>query len=396
MSEARATQRLNAFSNACHGCGSCLSSCELLSGLGMTPVQIAQNVLSGQELKEGLDQAIVRCALCGLCSHSCPVDLNPADLMQTAREILLAHGITDLDDYQMMLVDNTWHFFNLYRNSWGINYYDLAVDSCEDLFFPGCTLASYAPELTRAAYGWLRDQGLKVGIVPDCCGLPLSSLGLMERASQMLERLRAKMELVGAKRLITACPNCFYHFQKHLPHVEVAPLYQLMAEAGVQVSGMSKITVHDSCPDRDSGLIGEQMRRLLGGYSLTEMVHHGQSTMCCGSGGIVSMVDPGLSNQRAKLRIAEFDASTADYCVTACMGCTKRLESACLPDNRDPRQPSQSARVRHLLELIFDLPIDHEQIQANINHMWQGEKGEHNWRLLASAQRSAQNGEPHA
>ena len=198
-----------------------------------------------------------------------------------------------------------------------------------------------------------------------------------------------------AKRLITACPNCFYHFRKHLPNIEVVPLYQLMAEAGVQVSGAAKITVHDSCPDRFSGRIGEQVRLLLGGHPLTEMPHHGQDTHCCGAGGIVSMVDPELSNQRAQLRIAEFEESTADYCVTACMGCTKRLESACTADSRQ-QQGQNHARVRHLLELIFDLPVDHEQIQSNIHHMWQGDKGEHNWRLLASAQQSAKNGESHA
>jgi len=402
MSDPRTPQQLQTFSTTCHGCGSCLNSCQLLGDLGMPPAQIAADILSGQKLNEGLAQAVVRCALCGLCSHDCPMDLNPADLMRTAREILLDQGITELDDYQMMLVDNSWHFFNLYRNTWNINYYDLAVESCEALFFPGCTLASYAPELTRAAYAWLKSRGLKVGITPECCGLPLTSLGLQERGIQMLERLRGKMEQVGARQLITACPNCFYHFEKHLQDIEVVPLYQLLADAGIRLSGATRVTVHDSCPDRFSGRIGTQVRRLLEGFALTEMRHHGANTICCGSGGIVSMVDPDLSSQRAQTRMAEVSSVEADYCVTACMGCTKRLAATGTPPDRPTqRQTGRNGsrrcnKVRHLLELIFDLPVDHEQIQFNINQMWQGEKGDHNWRLLASAQQPVTNGRTNA
>ena len=378
---------------ACIGCRACLDACPLLEELDRTPADIARALESGQ--RDGrLVEAVRRCALCGLCSRSCPLGLNPADLMQTARTMLLADGVTDLDDYRLMLVDHDWHFFTLYRRTWGIDYADLATESYQALFFPGCTLASYGPALTRTVHAWLRAQGLRVGISAECCGLPLLNIGLPQRSERMLERLKRKLREAGARQLITACPNCYYHFRAHLADVEVVPLYQLLADAGLRVPGRASVTVHDACPDRFSGRIGALVRQLLAGHALAEMDHHGPDAVCCGAGGIVSMVDPALCGARARSRIAEFHATGAQYCVTACMSCSKRLEAA---DTAAacPGKDAAAGGVVHLLELIFDTAVDQHQVKERISQMWQGAPGDRNLRLLAGAQPLSQSEERH-
>lgn len=79
-------------------------------------------------------------------------------------------------------------------------------------------------------------------------------------------------------------------------------------------------TIHDSCPDRVTGLFGSQVRTLLeqAGFTIVEMLHTKTNTVCCGSGGQLSHFRPELVEELAELRQAEFqqtghrDVSRAD------------------------------------------------------------------------------------
>ena len=366
--------QLKDFEEACIQCGACMQACSWLEDLGMMPGEIAQEVLEGEQSEEFV-QALQRCALCGLCSQSCVEELNPADMIQAAREVLMAQGKIVLDDYDLMQVDRDWNFFSLYRTTYDIQFDDLVVDKYDTLFFPGCTLGSYAPALTRKIHAWLQEQGMEVGFTDMCCGKPLISIGLEERTRQLLDGLADQMKAAGAARLVTACPNCLHLLSKYLPEIECISLYDLLREAGVRVEGDERLTIHDSCPDRYNMVVGNQIRFLLEGHPLEEMEHHGTETICCGSGGIVSMIDPELSKERAVQRLDEFADTGASRCVTACMACAYRLARASTEDN-----------IVHFLELVFDEHVDYAHLAAELQAMWEGEWGEYNQYRLSQAQ----------
>jgi len=374
MSNSKVYRQLKDFADDCIDCGVCVQACSLLDDLGLTPGEIAAQVSSGEASDETI-QAIQRCALCGLCSQSCLVNLNPSEMMRASREILVQQGKILLDDYDLMQVDRDWNFFSLYRSTFDIRFDDLYVDKYDTLFFPGCTLASYAPELTRSIHAWLRQRGMQIGFTEMCCGKPLISIGLEERTRQLLGGLREQMQAAGAKRLVTACPNCLHLLKEYLGDLELVSLYDLLREAGIRVQGEERLTVHDSCPDRYDMTTGPQIRALLSGHPLVEMKHHGKDTICCGSGGIVSMIDPELSDERARARMAEFEASGADRCVTACMACAHRLARG-----------SSAEQVVHCLELVFGISVDYAQLAANTQAMWEGEWGAYNLYRLSQAQ----------
>ncbi|MCB2180308.1 (Fe-S)-binding protein [bacterium] len=364
---------LQDFADDCIQCGECLQVCSWLDDLGLTPGEIAEKVVGG-DVDEAFVQSLQRCALCGLCSQMCAVDLNPAEMFQMSREVLVQQGKIVLDDYDLMQVDRDWHYFSLYRSTYEIKFNDLYADQYDTLFFPGCTLASYAPELTRTVHAWLQQQGYQMGFTEMCCGKPLASIGLEKRAKQLLNRLQDQMQAAGATRLVTACPNCLHTLGKYLEGVELISLYDLLNEAGVHVEGAETLTVHDSCPDRYELEVGPQIRQLLSGHALPEMEHHGSETICCGSGGIVSMIDPELSEERAHLRMDEFDTTGAERCVTACMACAYRLARAASPE-----------KIVHCLELVFDQRVDLAAVAGQLKAMWEGEWGEYNQYRLTNA-----------
>ena len=236
-------------------------------------------------------------------------------------------------------------------------------------------MASYAPELTREVHAWLQGQGYKMGFTEICCGKPLVSIGLGERTKQWLGRLQAEMEAAGATKLVTACPNCLHLLSQYLEGIEFISLYDLLHEAGFHVEGAERLTIHDSCPDRYELEVGKQIRVLLDGHPLVEMEHHGSNTICCGSGGIVSMIDPQLSEERARQRLDEFEATGAERVVTACMACSYRLARA-----------SSAEKIVHCLELVFDHRVDLASVTAKLQAMWEGEWGEFNQYRLSNAQ----------
>lgn len=371
MTVEKAGKLFEKFSDECIRCGACQNTCALLNDLGLMPGELAQVIFQDQISDECL-AAIQRCDLCGQCSQGCLADLNPSDLIKAAREVLIQKGRIHPEDYDVMLVDRDWNFFSIYRDTYGIRFDDLATERYEALFFPGCTLAAYAPELTRAAFNWLQEQGLQVGFTDLCCAKPLDSIGLAGQADQYLDRLRAQLSTAGAHKLITACPNCEAHLRVvKLLEIEVCSIYSMMVEAGVGLEGSETLTFHDSCPDRYSKQNPNDVRGLLAGFPQVEMASRAENTICCGSGGIVSMIDPDLCSARARRRMAEFSESGADTCVTSCMACSQRLARV-----------SQPSQVRHCLEYVFNIQVDYAQIERNTQAMWEGSQGEINTQRL--------------
>lgn len=379
-------QTLKQFTEKCVSCGLCFKECEVLAGLNISPATIAEVLTTRNTYSIDLIEAIQKCSLCGLCSHNCPLGLAPNELMLAARNLLVSGQMVDSDDYRVLHVDHEHHLFSLFRKTWQIDYQKLHRKQSSVLFFPGCTLSSYAPRLTRTAYYWLQQQGMDVGLNEQCCGLPLESIGLVERHLQHINRLEKEFTDAGVKQIVTACPNCFYHLQGKFDGIEVLSLYQLLAGAGIRIAALDgPVTVHDSCPDRHSGQIGCSVRTLLDANMLVEMPHHKESTICCGAGGLVSMVDAQLSNQRAATRQEEIQQSETNYCASACMGCVKRLKSVqanLSPNNADNEQTLPQPQVVHILELVFNMRINHDELQQQLERMWRDEQGKLNMQLL--------------
>ncbi len=352
--------------------GECAEVCSHLKTLGdVCPGGIARALLNGP-VEDRVRDFILKCSVCGLCSESCDHDVDLRNVVRAAREQFIEDGTMDPEEYRYLWIDHDWNVITAFRDTYQINeqYEDLLKESCEVLFFPGCALANEGPELVRYAADWLAGAGHEVGLSPLCCGAPLVEMGLTGRAQRYTEKLWKRIREIGARRIVTACPNC----QVRLEHtgageeIEVVSLFELLAEAGAKarVIGNGRITVHDSCPSRQ-GDLGQHVRALLGDYEIVEMKHHGKRTLCCGSGGVVSQIDPEICGERARVRLEEVEETQADACITYCMACSHRLAGEPGGEN-----------IRYVLELVFDQLLDHGRYYEMIEAMWEGEWGEYN------------------
>jgi Fe-S oxidoreductase len=281
------------------------------------------------------------------------------------------------------LSDKKYNVYSIYRSANSIDYGDLVKQKTKTILFPGCSMGTFFPKLTRALYQNLAKTEPDLGILMDCCQKPLKDLGLNERYEKATAKLDAKLDAMGAQKIITACPSCLAVLRERFKDREVVSCYselspvkdqvvipsfgkEVTVEVGSRVRdyGRAKITVHDSCSDREYGLVGPQVRRLLsqaGGAEIVEMVHSGKNSMCCGSGGLVPAFDPALATEVKRRRIDEAESSGAEMMVTYCATCASAFRSG-----GDPSK----VEVRHALELLLGVKEDYDAIQKNLEKLF--------------------------
>lgn len=364
------------IADQCSGCGVCADECGHLQNNGDDLPGGMAKALSTGDVGQPMVDFLQKCSLCGLCNELCPEEIDIPGMVKTARTACIEAGAIDPEHYRFLWVDHDWNAFSLFRRAYGVDEdcADMIKERCELLFFPGCMLANEGPQLVKAAADWLGQGGEDVGASLLCCGAPLEQMGLEERVNHYTRNLWRNIEATGARQVITACPTCHDRLVKTSSNrdVEVVSIFKLMAASGLCAPSRDhkSVTVHDSCSARN-GKIGAHVRKLLRDYEIKEMAHHGAKTVCCGSGGIVSAVDPEICEDRAAERSKEVRETGADMCITYCMSCAHRLNGQ-----------SDLYEVRHILELVLNKPVDHEDFDEKCYGMWEGDAGEENANLL--------------
>lgn len=340
---------LTELEKECIGCRACSDACEVLSELSISPGELAER---GVELRQAYS-----CFLCDRCSALCPLELKPSALFAARRAAAVEGKEINPEEYNYLLPDRSENVMRLYRSYYGVGYDDLEPKKGAPIcFFPGCTLMTYSPLLTRKVYERLKSEVGCAGIITDCCGKPLSQMGLLSREEESLNKLRNKITRFGVQRIVAACPGCYYHLRQVLD-LEVLSIYEVLNFEGKPSREQAVCTIHDSCPDRFEGIFAKQVRRLLqdSGYSVVEMAASGIDSPCCGSGGQVSHFRPELAERLVNSRLSEAEKTGADFLVAYCLSCVLNFAA----------RPS-ALKVRHALNLLLGCDEDYTEVKAKV------------------------------
>ncbi len=395
--------------SSCSHCGKCRNNCEVLQApdldIGEIEDAYSQIIeLSGNERldavracvseKPSLYNALRQCCFCGHCTSDCASHIAAPSVMRKWRQLFLDAGITNENDSKLVMVDNEWHIFSAYRAIYGVAYPEfVTLDGAAEygpgwvdtLFFPGCSLVTYAPNVMCAIAKWLDDTGIKWAYSDSCCGSPLMSAGLFDRANSHRRGLVDKMLDAGITRMITVCPGCADEFREDLPdEIELVPLPEVLlsgaeqritngGESGFSPMQFDAVTFFDSCHDRDDVRNSQALRKLFAEHmpntNQLEMDHNMQHTLCCGAGGAVGSYDPVITDTRVWRVINEAKATDADHLITMCPTCTYTIAQACLAN------PEAAIENYHYLEVLFDVKVDWKTVFGNLESMWTGEYG---------------------
>lgn len=284
--------------------------------------------------QEKLRQLAYSCSLCNLCSHICPLDLEPARMFLDLRREAVRLNKWDDHPHKRLLAYEKLGGSRLFRH--------LSLpEGATTVFFPGCALPGARPEHTLHLYLYLKERDPSLGIMLDCCNKPSHDLGRQlffeDRSLARNQLLRSK----GIRTIVTACPNCYQAFSLCPGDFTVTTVYNLLADHGCiphrEFSGTS-CTIHDPCSIRFAQHIHQAVRTIAGNLELQlfEMEHNRADTLCCGEGGAAGCMGGDHAAAWADRRQGETNGQPL---ITYCAGCTRMLR--------------KRGRVHHIVDLLF-------------------------------------------
>jgi NADPH-dependent glutamate synthase beta subunit-like oxidoreductase len=263
------------------------------------------------------------CHYCGLCQAVCPQDLHVGRVCLAARETLVARGRGPLPQHKSIQNYVKWGA----SPTFALSRPDPATGKAARVFFPGCSLAGHATAVVQAAYAHLRRRLPDTGIMLNCCGAPSYFLGEKDVMLRISGNVAGELAKLGAQEVIVACTHCYQMFREFLPEITTRSIYEVLNEVGLPSGTQAEtpwtFNIQDACGARQAPHIHAAVRRLVAGlgYTVAEMAHNREYSICCGSGGMVPAVAPELARRMTEFRLSE---ATCDL-VTYCASCRARL-----------------------------------------------------------------------
>ncbi|KPJ78824.1 MAG: oxidoreductase [Deltaproteobacteria bacterium SG8_13] len=393
----------------CHGCSKCTT---VTLATRMCPIfkftrdetaspKAKANVLralisgsiEGRALYEKLfQQVITHCVNCGSCYTECPSNVNIPKMALEARARYVARFGSSIEDHLLANVElagrGTRKFAGLLapvarsqtarrilEKTTGISARrDPVIFPFRSLFervpatspagagqviyFAGCYAGYIRPEIGEAAVKVLNHLGLTVFTPPQhCCGLPMISKGMADRAADRVAANLGKWGemLARADQIVVTCSSCGLALMQEWAYLVDADTAARVREKVIHISRLVlrhapkptcrstdiHLAYHYPChlrvqPDADCSV---QMLSEIGGLRVDALHTH-----CCGMAGSWGMAARhfDLSEAISGDLIGQLNTSGAAYGVTDCPTCRMQME-----------QLSNKA-VRHPIEILAD------------------------------------------
>jgi Fe-S oxidoreductase len=320
-------------------CLYCVRECAFLEAYRKNPRLYAREIYNNFAIVHGDHKAnrmINSCALCGLCEVLCPFDFSMGDLCRSAREEMVSREIMPPSAHEFALLDmeqaNAPRAAGFRPGKGGIT---------EAVLFPGCQLGGTLPDQTEALVSFLEEkfEGT-LGLLLGCCGAPAWWGGRKKMLMEIMNSLKNTLNPLGNPPLILACSSCNEVFRRFLPEIPRISLWELLLEKGLPPGESSGeiLALHDPCTTRKIPEWQEAAREILRKIHqpFEELDFSGETTRCCGYGGLQSFAAPEIAAEGVRRRLEESQAPFLTYCAMC-------RESLFLPDRR----------TFHLLELLF-------------------------------------------
>ena len=309
----------------CIHCGVCTRKCAFLKKYNLDLQAFAEH-----------PELAYHCFLCSDCYHVCPRDIDGREVaLQMRRDSVTDNGGKMAEKGYTALIAEKKDY--LFRNQ-------KAADR-RSVLFPGCNFPSFFPETTEYLVKLLKDTA-DIGVLYDCCGKPVSELGLVKEDQQGVDALKKRLEKVGVEDLIVLCPNC-YHFLKPRLEIPVVSIYDKLAELGLGGKiTEEKVNLFIPCPDKATQELKKTLLPFITGE--TEVI---KGIQCCGLGGCAAGKEPEISAAFAS-GLKDRDLPNVYVYCASCAGKLSR---------------SGVANVHHVL---VDILGTGEQAELSLKSLW--------------------------
>jgi heterodisulfide reductase subunit D len=341
----------------CLDCGVCGGVCPTARvNRRFSPRLLVQRaLLAGEEVLR--EPELWSCLACGTCSTLCPSNVDFPGFVRRLRALARKAGQRGIAAHGgvMAAVARLSPKAGPKRLAWAEGL-PLAAQG-ETVIFTGCApyfdvlfrdIGARPTDTLRDAVRLLSAAGLKPALLKGeaCCGHDALWTGDTELFQRLARHNLEAIKASGAKRVVTACPECARTLALDYPAVgklgcEVVHLSQLLdelMEAGkLSATLEGKAVFHDPCRLGRHLKITEAPRRVLSGIEgleLAEPEDAGERSLCCGT---ASWQNCDYMSEAIRVRrLKEVSATGAKLLVTACPKCQIhfRCTLSCRPEER--------------------------------------------------------------
>jgi len=329
----------------------------------------------------GMKDMVFQCLMCGACDSGCKrnLDLEIMNSLEALRGQMVAGG--RYPEAHQRVIDHVAKSHNKFgaphkdRAAWGpVN----AQAKSDTVYFAGCG-ASYQDKSLAQATDKILGQLGGYMLLPgeQCCGHPLFAMGHYDAFRKQMEANLEAMKATGAKRLVTACAECYKTWKVDYPRLmkistqdlpfEVVHVTELVAPAvasgQIKFNGRVdlKLAWHDPCNlgrmsepyvhwegdrgqwgclepgqgfaakqfNRGTSGVYEAPRQILAaipGVEVLEMKRHHEFSWCCGGHGGAPEAYPELAAYAVSERLEEVKDAGAEGLVSACPYCKRQFQ----------------------------------------------------------------------
>ena len=229
----------------------------------------------------------------------------------------------------------------------------------------GCVMPLMQGEAMRAAVRVLQRNGCDVAVPPaqGCCGALNLHAGDLELGRRMARRNIDAFRDAGVDVVVTASAGCGSSMKEYGDLLRDDPDYADAARefadntqditeflAGLPLEPPNaelpwRVTMQDPCHLAHAQRITDaprQVLRSIPGLQLTEMA---ESSLCCGSAGFYSLIQPEMSQRLQRRKIGSALDTEAEIIASANPGCIAQLEQGLGNAGAD-------VRVMHVVEIV--------------------------------------------
>jgi len=225
---------------------------------------------------------------------------------------------------------------------------DYLKETADVLYFVGC-VSSFSPRsfpIPRSITQIFKRAGVDFTLLGEnewCCGFPLYSSGMKDEIVRLADHNIRKVKEKKAKLLVTSCPSCYHTWKHDYPKVanekidfEIMHISEylntLIKEGKIKPGTINaKVTYHDPCDlGRNSGIFEEprEVIKSIEGMDFIELPSVKLQANCCGGGGNLESLNPGLSSKIAEAKAAEIISTGAEIVVSSCQQCERTISTA--------------------------------------------------------------------
>jgi Fe-S oxidoreductase len=240
--------------------------------------------------------------LCGKCTQVCPVGIDGKEIILNIRR---EHVKEDNEEnvrktYKRTIAEKLDYSYRNYRHV-----------TRKSVLFPGCNFPSLYPKTTKILAELLENKA-EIGIVYECCGKPISDLGMADKEQMILQEIEKRLMEERVTEIIALCPNCYYYLKDNIS-IKVVNIYEKLKELGIgkKIAGGGRMFV--PCPDRMDNKMLHDLN-----FFLEEESRIITEVQCCGLGGQGGTLEPELSKGFSK-RLKDSNEVIYTYC-GSCVG----------------------------------------------------------------------------